>query len=100
MMSRDEFALAGRTLLDELSALCVRASSQDLASIPDFAIELAEVRSIFANNGSSSSQLLAASFGLVDEFASGRWDDVMAEAYGSFVTMFQAGEQRNGRDGG
>jgi hypothetical protein len=85
MISKLDFATAVRSVFDELSLLCLRATPDDLARLPGFAAELAEMRSAVCRPDASSAQVLSASCGLVDEFVSRSWDKVISETYDSYM---------------
>jgi hypothetical protein len=85
MISKQDFAAAVRSVFDELSLLSLRATPDELARLPGFAAELTEMRSIACRPDASSTQVLSASCGLVDEFVTQNWDTVISETYDSYM---------------
>jgi hypothetical protein len=85
MISKQDFATAVRSVLDELSMLCLRTTPDELDRLPGFAAELKEARTVACRPDASSTQVLSASCGLVDEFVTRSWDRVIAEAYDSYI---------------
>lgn len=90
MISRQDFAAAVRSVFDELSVLCLRTNPDELARLPGFAAEVNETRSRICQPDVSSTQVLSASCGLVDEFVTRSWDKVIAEAYDSYIAAGRA----------
>lgn len=91
MISKKDFSLAARAFMDELSVLCLQSSPQALAKLPGFGDELAEMRALASRTDASATAVLSSSFGLVDEFATRSWEQVVSQAYESYAAA--AGER-------
>lgn len=94
VISQAEFETAARAVLDELSVLLLRVSPKTLNALPGFAEELEAARSLLAQPDAPGPDILATSFGLVDEFISRNWQHVIAEAYQSYVSACAAQKQQ------
>lgn len=90
MISQNDFALAARAFLDELTVLCHRSTPTDLANIRDFSSELSEMRAVASRVDVSGPELLSVSCGLVDEFATAVWERVISQAFDSYATEQRA----------
>ncbi|MCU0647330.1 MAG: hypothetical protein MUF00_05015 [Gemmatimonadaceae bacterium] len=76
-----------RIFLDELGFVCQGANAHTLAEINTFQDELVEARSRSVVGDASAPDVLSTSFGLVDEFATHVWDELVGEAYQSFRSL-------------
>jgi len=94
MISKKDFSEAARAFMDELSVLCLRSNPQALAQLPGFSAELSEVKAVVSRPDASATSVLSSSFGLVDEFATRNWEEVVRQAYDSYASATSAVEQQ------
>jgi hypothetical protein len=87
MISKQEFSSAARCFLDELSTICLRTGARELSETPSVLEEIAEMQKLMMLPDSSDSSVLSLSFGVVDEFATRRWEDVVSQAYDSYSRL-------------
>jgi hypothetical protein len=91
MISKKEFSEVARAFMDELSILCLRSNPDTLADLPGFGDELAEVKALVSRPDASATAVLSSSFGLVDEFATQSWEEVVSQAYESYAAAVPDG---------
>ena len=96
MMSKSEFATVARTFMDELTMLCLRATREELAALPGFTAELFETHATVSRVDVSGPALLSASCGIVDEFVTGSWDNVISQAYDSYAAEQRGRSEQGG----
>jgi len=90
MISREEFAQAIRTFLGETSAICAAQTPNDLRHRLGFERELQEAKQAFRDPSSTSSVILMAAFGLVDEFVNRTWNEVIDKSYSFYVDQHRS----------
>jgi hypothetical protein len=85
MMSRDEFARAIQSFLEELSAIAVTKNPEDLKHLLGFDAELREAREIFQDRRTPANVIVSTAVGLIDEFAHRSWDEIVDKAYAFYI---------------
>jgi hypothetical protein len=88
MISREEYERAVDTFLMELHATCVALEDQHIDRMSqDFKVELQDAIEGLRDPGSTASDIVARSFGVMDEFVHTIWDELMIEGYALYMDM-------------
>lgn len=93
MVSREEFAAVLDSFMSEMSVIVVRDGPSRLRLLPGLAKELREARSMLSDPSVPLEQVLALSFGAVDEYYGANRNDIIDQAYALYSDQVQASKE-------
>jgi len=98
MHSKACFEEAVRVFLEEMSSICLLETPESLRHLLGFKEEVDERRKLFGDPNSTDVSILSSSFGLVDEYVSRKWSEIIEDIYAEY-TAKQAAKERSEQRG-